>query len=312
MPGLAHRHEQVGQAPVLGRVRDRCAPARSTSRPCAPATSTPSGRRSPTRRRRARPGSARWRGRSRRRARSSPGTTSPRRAGSAGRKRACCSSVPNCDERRRRSAPRRCGRPGPGRRHGRTPRRRSPAGRAAPPPYWRGHPSPIHPPCAELRSQRRRSSNRSCSRPGPPPPTSAANSPESRRVSHSPDPPSNSASGSAQISVGFGHLRLRRPGRAPAPWRSARATTGPSSAGFQRRALSTTAPCCQPSATPTSPPSISKTRPVTSPDSARPSHTTRARRSPAPSRRSPLAGAAIVVSEDAPRSSRCAPTGRSR
>ena len=41
------------------------------------------------------PWSARWRGRSRRRARSSPGTTAPRRPGSSGRKRSFCSSVPN-------------------------------------------------------------------------------------------------------------------------------------------------------------------------------------------------------------------------
>ena len=83
----------------FGGRRDWCGPARSTSRPSGPATSTPSGRRSPTRRRRARPGSGRWRGRSRRRARCSPGTRARCRRRSRGRNRACCSSDAEGDER---------------------------------------------------------------------------------------------------------------------------------------------------------------------------------------------------------------------
>ena len=120
------------------------------------------------------PWSARWRGRSRRRARSSPGTTAPRRRGSAAGSAACCSAVPKAIRvGPSSSSPRwltRAGALGAGvllvedhlLRTGVSPR----------PPCSSGQPTQVQPCSARCRFQASRSSYASCSRPGPPRPRS--------------------------------------------------------------------------------------------------------------------------------------------
>ena len=183
--GLVHRHQQVGEAPVALRLRVGARQHEAPVGPLGPARSRPSGRRSPTRRRRARRASARWRGRSRRRARSSPDTRSRRRRRSAA---GSAASAPRCRRRSAsgRAASRRCGSSARARPRARTPRGRSPAAsRLAPrPPYSVGQPTQVQPPAASCFSQARRSSMNAVSSPGPPRPRSTANSPASAASSH--------------------------------------------------------------------------------------------------------------------------------
>jgi hypothetical protein len=71
-------------------------------------------------------------------------------------------------------------------------------------------------------------------------------------------------------------------------------TTGPSSPGSQRDPLSTSGPCCQPSAARMMPPSTSNTRPVTSADSTLPSHTTSGEMFSGAMASNPSSGLAII------------------
>ena len=95
IPGWSHVHEQEREAPVLGRRASRYGRGGRSSSPPGPSTSTASGRRSPSGRRRAPP----W---SRREARSEPepGSEKPWHQRSSplrirGRNRRFCSSVPH-------------------------------------------------------------------------------------------------------------------------------------------------------------------------------------------------------------------------
>src|SRR4051794_4084214 len=71
-------------------------------------------------------------------------------------------------------------------------------------------------------------------------------------------------------------------------------TTAPSSLGDHRAPLSTRGPCCHPSATLTTPPSTSNTRPVTSRDSVEPSQTTSGETLSGAIASNPLSGAFIM------------------
>ena len=82
------------------RVRDRCAPARRSSRPGRRTRSRPSGRSRRSGRRRAPRASGAPRGRSPRRARSSPGTSGSRRARSSAGARASAPRCRSCEQRR--------------------------------------------------------------------------------------------------------------------------------------------------------------------------------------------------------------------
>ena len=128
-PGLVHRHEQVRDATVAAVGRRRCGTARSSSARGAPPTSRSCAPRSPTGRRRARPGCAGSPGRNRHRARNSPGTSAPCRRGC---REGTGAAAPRCRARsasgRAASRPRR--RCGPVLRRARTRPRRSAAGSA--------------------------------------------------------------------------------------------------------------------------------------------------------------------------------------
>ena len=167
---LVHRHQQVGQAAVALRAGlgagDHEAPVGLVGQrgPHLLPVDHPVGRPSS-----AGLGRDRRPGRSRRRARSSPGTRAPRRPRSSA---GTAAAAPRCRRRSGsgRAAPRRGGSRGPGRWPARTPRGRSPAGTAA----ARGRRAPRASRCRSSRASRgagptrSRSSWASCSRPGPP------------------------------------------------------------------------------------------------------------------------------------------------
>ena len=126
------------------------------------------------------PGLRRWPGRSRRRARSSPGTRSRRRDRMPGRNRCCCSSVPKCDQRRAEQALADVAHAGPAAGPGvllvedHLLRERQAA------PAVLGRPADAGPTLApRCCSQASRSSTTPPSSPGPPRPRTTANSPAS-------------------------------------------------------------------------------------------------------------------------------------
>ena len=120
-----------------------------------------------------------WRprpGRSRRPARSSPGTTAPSTAAIAGQEPAAAAPACRTRSASARAAPRRCGRPGRARRlRAYSSWKMTCCRSVAPrPPCSAGQPRQVQPAAASCRFQASRSSNASCSRPGPPAPRSPA------------------------------------------------------------------------------------------------------------------------------------------